>query len=383
MTDSRVVHVSAHYPPFLGGLEKVVEALAVGRRNEGLEVGVLTSADRHALDRHALDRHALDRQATADSPGEEDFVRRLRSWEVAHTCVIPGLLGELLRLPPHSVVHLHIAQAFVPEMVYAAHLIRGLPYVAHLHLDVGPSGPAGFLLRAYQPLVLGPVLRAAASVVVFTDEQRSAVSTKYRVDPARIAVIPNGVGEAFFYAGERPLHSRPRLLFVGRLSVQKNLIQLIRALDGISEEFETTLVGEGELEAELRQAAEDLQLQNVRFYGRADGAEIRDLYRSADIFVLPSEREGMPLVLLEALAMALPVVATDVPGNRDLVTHGQNGLLVPVGDPPALRRALLSVSADPGVYQRMSQASQILARQYSWPAVSAEFEHLYDQAAKG
>ncbi len=364
---SRVVHVTAHYPPFLGGTEKVVESLAVNRKMQGLEVDVLTS---------------LDGQPRTGGSGEAGFVRRLRSWEIAHTAIVPGLPAALLRLPRRSVVHLHVGQAFVPEVVYAAHLLHGLPYVAHLHLDVGPSGWAGFLLRAYKPLILRPVLRAAATVVVFTDEQRSAVASKYGIDPARIAVIPNGVDETFFYAGQRVLHPKPRLLFVGRLSVQKNLPLLFRALEGVSEQFETTLVGDGELEAELKEAVSDLRLQNVRFHGRADGAELRELYRNADVFVLPSEREGMPLVLLEALAMGLPIVATDIPGNRDVVVHGQNGLLVPLGDPSALRQALLSMTGDQDGYRRMSETSRRLVGRYSWKAVGVEFERLYDQASK-
>jgi glycosyltransferase involved in cell wall biosynthesis len=348
-------------------MEKVVESLAVNRKRQNLEVAVLTS---------------MDGQPRTSGRSGADFVRRLRSWEVAHTSIIPSLPRELLRLPPHSVIHLHLAQAFIPEAVYAAHLIHGLPYVAHLHLDVGPSGRAGFLLRAYKPLILGPVLRAAAAVVVFTDEQRSAVASKYGVDPTRIAVIPNGVDDKLYYVGQRFLHPKPRLLFVGRLSVQKNLPLFLHALDGVSQHFETTLVGEGELEAELKKVAHNLRLQNVRFPGRVDGAELRELYRNADVFVLPSEREGMPLVLLEALAMGLPIVATDVSGNRDLVVHGQNGVLVPLGDPSTLRRALLGVTSDPRRYLRMSEASQRLGRRYSWKAVAAEFELVYTQASK-
>jgi glycosyltransferase involved in cell wall biosynthesis len=358
----RVVHVASHYPPFLGGTEKVVEALAVNRQRRGLQVDVLTS---------------LDRQSRKDAPQQADFVQRLASWDIAHTSIIPGLLGKLLRKPRRSVVHLHVAQAFVPEIVYVAHLLRRLQYVAQLHLDVGPSGWAGFLLRIYKPLILRPVLRGAAAVVVFSDEQRSAVASKYGVDPARIAVIPNGVDDTFRYAEQRLPHPKPRLLFVGRLSVQKNLFLLLQALDGVSERFDTTLVGDGELEAELKEAVRVRRLQNVRFHGRADGAELRMLYQSADVFVLPSEREGMPLVLLEALAMGLPIVATNVPGNRDVVIDGENGVLVPLGDPSALRQALLSVTSDPAAYRRMSEASRRLADRYSWQAVSAEFEQIY------
>jgi glycosyltransferase involved in cell wall biosynthesis len=358
----RVVHVTPHYPPFLGGAEKVVEALAVGRRARGLEVSVLTS---------------LDRDVRGGGSRTPDFVQRLRSWEVANTSIIPGLLGRLLRLPRRSVIHLHIARAFVPEMVYAAHLLRGIPYVAHLHLDVGPSGWAGFMLHVYKPLILGRVLRSAAVVVVFTDEQRSGVASRYGINPARVRSIPNGVDENFRYPGPRLPHPRPRLLFVGRLSVQKNLPLLFHALDGISDGFETTLVGEGELQDELKTAVNDLHLRNVRFYGRADGAELRELYRNADVFVLPSEREGMPLVLLEALAMGLPVVATDIPGNRDIILHGQNGALTPLGNPSAFRQALLNITGNPDMYRRMSEASRRLAEKYSWETASSEFERLY------
>ena len=363
-----VVHVTAHYPPFLGGLEKVVEALATYRSARGLDVAVLTSRDR---------------VSSGAGPDRTGRVRRLRSWEVAHTAIIPGLPAELFRLPRRSVIHLHVAQAYVPEAVYATHLLRGLPYVAHLHLDVGPSGPAGVLLRAYKPLVLGSVLRASARVVVFTTEQRTVVAAKYRIDPAQIEVIPNGVEETFYYSGRRLVGAKPRLLYVGRLSVQKNLPLLLRALAGISERFETTLVGDGELEADLRNLAADLELRNVRFHGRADGAELRDLYRNADIFVLPSEREGMPLVLLEALAMGLPVVATDIPGSRDVIVHGVNGVLVPPDDATALREALLGVATDVNGYRRMSEASRRLAAQYSWAEVGARFERLYAGVSNG
>ena len=362
-----VVHVAAHYPPYLGGQEKVVEALVVNRRMQGLDVDVLTSRAG---------------QPRTDGCGGPNSVRFLRSWEVAHTPLIPGLLGELLRLSRHSVVHLHIGQAFVPEAVFLAHLLRGLPYVAHLHFDVEPSGAAGFLLRAYRPLVLERVLRAAAAVVVFSDQQRSVLTSKYRVDSGRVAVIPNGVDRAFFYAGQRTLHEKPRLLFVGRFAAQKNLPLFLRALDGVSERFETSLVGEGELHAKLKMAVEDLRLHNVRFHGRVDGADLRELYQTADVLVLPSVKEGMPLVLLEAMAMSLPIVATDVPGSRELVVDGQNGVLVPSEDCSALRQALLSVTADPDRYRQMSERSRHFAAGHTWEAIGAEFERLYARASK-
>lgn len=357
-----IIHVASHYPPALGGTEKVVEALALTQSEQGIPVQVLTS------------RTSRSAEGRFPSP---HYVHRLAAWDIAHTAVIPGLLQQLLRKPKTSIIHLHIAQAFVPEMVLAAHLLRGVPYIAQLHLDVGPSGKAGFLLRAYKPLLLRWVLRSAARVIVFSEEQRAAIGAKYGLDVNRIIVVPNGVDDGFMIAGPRDLHPKPRLLFVGRLSVQKNLPQLLQALNGVSDRFETTLVGDGELDAQLRQITRDLKLQNVEFHGRADGPELRELYRNTDVFVLPSEREGMPLVLLEAMAMGLPIVATDVQGNRDLVTNGHNGRLVPLRDVAALRQALVDVTTDRDQYLRMSEASRQIARKYSWRAVVAEFEQIY------
>jgi glycosyltransferase involved in cell wall biosynthesis len=342
-------------------LEKVVQSLASYRNRLGLPVEVLTS-------------QTGDR---ADEAADAEFVQRLGSFSVAHTTVMPSLVTRLLRLGGNAVVHLHVSQAFTSEAVYLAGLVKKVPYVAHMHIDVGPSGSAGFLLHAYKPFILGPVLRGAAVVVVFTEEQRRAIGLKYRIDPRRIEVIPNGVENAFFSTQRRVRRRRPRLLFVGRLAVQKNIPLLLHALDGISERFETVLVGDGELGAELKALAESLHLENVRFHGRADGADLIDLFRQADLFVLPSEREGMPLVLLEAMAMGLPTVATDIAGSRDVVLDGENGRLVPLGDAAAMRRALLELVSDDREYSRMSESARKSAERFTWDAVGQDFEEIY------
>ena len=80
--------------------------------------------------------------------------------------------------------------------------------------------------------------------------------------------------------------------------------------------------------------------------------------------------------------MGLPIVATDIPGNRDVVVHGETGVLVSLADPSALRQALLSVTGDVDRYQRMTETSRRLVGRYSWKMVGAEFERLYAQASK-
>jgi glycosyltransferase involved in cell wall biosynthesis len=364
----RVVHVAARYPPALGGMEKVVQYLARSQHGLGVTVRVVTSAE---------GRDEL-------SPETEHFlVSRLKSFNVFRTPLMPSLLPQLLRVDRDSIVHLHVSGAYTPEMVWLYSKLKRRPYVVHSHGDLGPSGGFGSLLfRIWKPLVLGLVIRQARAVVVLTEGDKSTLIRRFGVDPARTNVLHNGVDASFAYPDQRTVHAKPRLLFVGRMAAQKNLSLLLHALDGVSDRFETTLVGTGELEADLKATARELRLQNIHFYGVAQGSELVKLYREADVFVLPSVVEGMPLVLLEAMAMGLPIVATDVPGTRDLVTHNVNGLLTPVGDPEGLRAALLSVTSDVDRYQRMSRASRERVGKYSWDAVSAELERIYAKACR-
>ena len=331
-SDATVVHVIPSYPPSLGGAEKVAQSL-VNMRRCAHRTLVLTSRDPHEL----------------ANPAENGFVQRFRALNLANTKIMPGLAGALLRLPRGALIHLHIISAFTPEMVYAAHVLRGTRYVAHLHFDIRTSSSwAGLVLRrVWMPLVLPRVLRAAEAVAVYTQSQRQVVASEYGVDPSRIVTVRNGIDASFFYHDDRALHARPRILFVGRLATEKNLPLLLEALAGVSERFETTLVGEGPLEDKLRHQTADLGLANVHFYGRADGGELRNVYRAADIFVLPSKSEGgLSLALIEALAMGLPAVATDLATNRELVVHGENGFLVAPDNPAGLRAAVLEIVED-------------------------------------
>lgn len=361
---SRIVHVTYAYPPAIGGLEQVAQQLASSQAAAGLPVSVVTS-DR------GWDKTT---EYTDTLP-----VTRLKSFVFANTTIIPGLLWQLLKLHKDDIIHLHVAQAFSPEIVWLASKIKGFRYVAHIHIDAPPSTWMGFLLRIYKPIVLGRVLRSAHGVVVFTKEQKKILGQRYRIDSSRVHIIPNGVADEFFINKRRNIHKKPRLLFVGRLSYQKNLTQLLDALDGISDQFTTTLVGDGELRADLEAHAKKLNLKNITFAGFASGATLRTYYEKADIFVLPSEREGMPLVLLEAMAAGLPIVATRVTGNKDVVKHNKNGLLVPYGNASALRAALLKLGASKSLYRSMSRTAAAMALTFTWTAVRERFASIYPQ----
>ena len=103
----------------------------------------------------------------------------------------------MLRVPRRAVVHVHIAQALVPEIVWFSRWLRGGSFVAHFHLDVSPSGRFGRVFTWYKQRVLGHTLRAAAKVIALSEDQAAFIERTYRVDPGAIAVLPNGVGPEF------------------------------------------------------------------------------------------------------------------------------------------------------------------------------------------
>ena len=142
----------------------------------------------------------------------------------------------------------------------------------------------------------------------------------------------------------------------------------------MAEPAELVIVGDGETGAGVRELVGQLGLSNVRFVGTQLGDDLLRWYRWADVFVLPSEKEGMPLVMLEAMAVGLPIVATDVLGSRE--TLGTTGVLA-APDPQSLARALDRVAGDPQLRAELSRRSLLKAQEYSWPRLIARLEDVY------
>jgi glycosyltransferase involved in cell wall biosynthesis len=169
----------------------------------------------------------------------------------------------------------------------------------------------------------------ADKVIVTTDEMASYV-TRW-VPQAQTLLVPNGVDTTLFCpADARTERLRRVIVYVGRLSPEKNLRLLIDALSLIDDiETQLVLVGDGDLRGELEAHA---RLRGVRteFRGVLPHHELPGVLRDADVFVLPSSGEGHPKALLEAMSCGLPCVGTDVPGIRQVLRHLENGLLCEV-----------------------------------------------------
>jgi glycosyltransferase involved in cell wall biosynthesis len=267
-----------------------------------------------------------------------------------------------------------------------AHLRRHPAQVFHVHVGTGRedfdgaraarrAGVPAVLQTQHYPWLMGsrkhlvPFFRGLEAVdhLITVSHAQRRTYERVGVDPAMITTVPNGIrargpgpgrGAARAELGLSP--TAPVVLTVGRLNVMKGHRYLLDAVPALLRRFPdlaVVVLGRGHLEAELRQQAAALGVEHaVHLLGHR--ADARRLLDAADVFVLPSRHEGMPLVLLEAMDAGLPVVSTRVIGSEEVVVHGETGTLVRPRDPSALGHALAELLGDPQLRQRYGRAGQ-------------------------
>jgi glycosyltransferase involved in cell wall biosynthesis len=209
------------------------------------------------------------------------------------------------------------------------------------------------------PWLARPILGRARAVVAASTELAAAAE---RLGARDVHVIPNGVDvPAEIGEPDEP----PHVLFAGRLSAEKGLFELVEAARGLP----LVVAGDGPLRPQVPGAL-----------GFVPHDELLRLYGRAAVVACPSRREGYGVVCAEAMAHGRAVVVTPVGGMRDLVEDGVNGLVVPVGDAPALRAALERLLGDGDLRARLgSSALETARRRLSWEAWTSQTLSLYRQ----
>jgi glycosyltransferase involved in cell wall biosynthesis len=267
------------------------------------------------------------------------------------------LVGLVLRIPC-AVLHVHAASraSFWRKSAYmAVALLARWPIVFHLH----GGGFARFHGEECSPLGQRMVrffLDRAARIVVVSE--RWAEWVEVATSNRRVTCIPNPV-----VLPVQSLASRePGLvLFSGRCEASKGIFDLLEAAGILRAQVPGLTIecaGDGDLGKVERYAASMGLGARVRMRGWLARPASEQLLARASVFVLPSHAEGLPMSLLEAMAAGCPVVATPVGGVPDLVVDGENGLLVPPGDPHALAAALARILRDPALARRLGRAAR-------------------------
>jgi glycosyltransferase involved in cell wall biosynthesis len=295
-------------------------------------------------------------------------------------------LIRIIRLEQPRIIHTHTSKAGILGR-WAAWLCR-VPIVVHTphgHVFWAYFGP--FQTRLF--ILLERWTARITDAIVTLTAQEKEDHLRFRIAPeAKFTVIHSGVDLKPFLTGPSRAEARHLLglppgdtivATVGRLAVVKGQEVLIRAVSELIARGERILLvvqGAGELRQDLEALAGQLGIAGqVRFLGwRPD---VAPLLAACDLFGFPSRNEGMGKALVEAMAMGRPIVASDIGGIRDLVSPGENGLLVPVGDVGAWAEAIARLSRDPEACQRMGIAGRRMATRYSSEAMIKKIDQLY------
>lgn len=290
-----------------------------------------------------------------------------------------AVLTEHLRANPVSHLHAHFASSATRVAMFA-HLLTGVPFSFTAHAkDIFHAAVDADLLR--------DKMRAARFVVTVSEFNRRYLAqlasapgqtslggllptASLALPPQRIRRLYNGVDLNVFDGDTAPARGTgtPLILSIGRLVEKKGLDILIKACALLRERglnFRAELIGKGPLEPALKAQIAALDLQrHVMLAGPQPQDAVVAAYRRADVFALPcvvaadGNRDGLPTVLLEAMAMRLPVVSTALTGIPEIVDDGENGLLVPPNDPAALADALGRLLRDPALRGRLGDAAR-------------------------
>jgi glycosyltransferase involved in cell wall biosynthesis len=236
----------------------------------------------------------------------------------------------------------------------------------------------------HMPLYRFAILTADHSVVI-NREAWSMLQFKYGRDIARVWYVPNGV-EPFFFVPREPSPNAQRLLFVGHWLEHKGIHYLREGFEVLAvqnKNLRLTIAGcwadAQTVKTSFAASVRD-QLDVLPFVPRQD---MPDLYARHDIFLFPSLMEGLPIVLLEAMAGGLAVVTTETCGMMDVIEDGYNGLLVKPAHTGELVAAVERLLGSPELARRLGEAGRESARRYTWARVGEQMEKVFRLAVSG
>jgi glycosyltransferase involved in cell wall biosynthesis len=327
--------------------------------------------------------HAVEIITPADLP--------LGSWSRLHPLVLsPDLAMRGLDSYDVVVCHSHLAWAPAlrraamgarrPAIVVAFHGLEPLYYDA-LAAELARTGerlsrPFAALHRTVVPRLLAFASRRADRVFCLNSRERTFIVGRGWADLEKVRVLPNGVERELFFDRQQHRPRATRLLFTGQWLRAKGIRYLVRAFEALASsnaDLELTCLGTGAAAERVRGDFATAVRQRVRVLPRVDRHELSQELGRADIFVFPSLSEGFSGALLEAMASALPIIATPVGGAPDLLLDGRNARIAPCADEGALVAAVTALLDEPAARLKLGAAAQATAAGYEWDLVNARF----------
>jgi L-malate glycosyltransferase len=365
----RILSLTYEYLPIGGGGSRVAAAVNEELVRLGNQVTVLTSAMKGLPTTETVNGVAIHR-----SPCMRRHSHFTTTLELVTTLIPAYRRGvELIRAERPDVIHTHF---ILPSGLLAWALSRRfrIPYVLTAHgSDVPGYNPDRFSLlhKLLWPLWKRILVNAAA---VTSPSRFLARLMHLEGCPVPVTVVPNGHWPLRRLGEER----RNRILLVSRLFPRKGIQHFIDAVNGMENDWEMIVAGDGPYRAELEARARRVA-PKVRFVGFVNAEALRILYESSRILVFPSIQENFPMVLLEAMDAGCAIVTANAEGCAEVV--GQAGIVVPKGNPKGIRESLDRLIGDPALVEKLSAQGVARAATLAWPKIVPQYQEILHAAA--
>ncbi len=280
----------------------------------------------------------------------------------------------------YNIIHCHIADG----LGYIAALLIKFFFNKKVIVKIALSGPTSDfkrLKKSWINRICLKLLHKVDKIITICEwSKKEAVAEGF--SESKIAFIPNGVNTDHFIPSSVLDCSSNKITYLGRLKHQKGIDTLLRAFSILvakKPELQLEITGEGPEKTNLLKMSEDLKIADkVIFHG--NNTDPYAFLLSSGIFVLPSRCEGLPNVLLEAMSCGLPVIASNVGGNLDLIQPGINGILFEEGNHEQLSLAIETIRDDKQLKEKLGEnARQTVVEGYSMDLITSEYITLYKE----
>ena len=370
----RICIASPYSWSFPGGVMAHIDSLADHLESRGHEVRIIAPNDpldlrtrilHPKLGRHdSLPARVIPAGRSIPLPSNGSLAN------IAFSPAVFRYARRALREFQPDVVHVH--EPLVPLASWAAidaAKKSNVPLVGTFHANYHEGCSYYRLFKT----VLDPYLRPLSAKIAVSP---TAAATAAEHFPGDYRLVPNGL-DVDRFRSSGAVRKPNQILFVGRPELRKGLPVLLAALPGILRrvpDARLVLVGSRKEDVKLPKSL----LSSVEIRGPVDEEGLVECMRSSSILCAPSTGgESFGIVLVEAMAAGLPIVASNIPGYEAVVSSGLNGLLVPPGDPAALADTLTSLLLDPITRERLAFAGQASAEEYDWSRIAVELESIY------
>jgi len=373
----KLLFINYEFPPIGGGGANAnYYILKEFARNGSLHVDLITSSDKSSDYIHEFSENISIHRLNV---GKKSFHYWTQKEVLTFIFRALPYIKALLKKQDYDLCHTFFG---FPSGYISYRFRKKIPYIVSLRgSDVPGFNKRFFIQYLFLTPLFKKIWKSADKVIANSEELRILAKKTTPVLP--IEVIYNGIDIEEFCPAVNKESQQFKILCVSRLIGRKCIDYLLRALPavtGVHPHVYLDIVGEGNMEEELKNLSKDLKLQDkVSFKGYVSHEELPELYRNSDLFILPSLWEGMSNTLLEALSSGLPVIVTDTGGTAELVSD--NGIVIPKQDSNAISGAILKLISDSQLRVQMGRKSREIACSYSWENVARQYLNIYKKRA--